>query len=585
MAADCEINFCLAKRDPNGLPINGINRVYTTKTSFTIDDKVKYSSQGGADAWDVERYLNIWVCDLSFGLLGYATPPSSNINNSFGVVIDYKNFGRVGNVSPPFDKGRTATHEIGHCFNLLHIWGDDGNSCSGSDLVNDTPNQADETYGCPNFPQISCNNGPSGDMFMNYMDYSNDACMNIFTKGQKDRMHAAINLYLSELLESDACVPVAALDAGVIGITEVTLCDTIYVPTVTIKNFGTDTLVQCTIQYGLNGNLIYDYVWTGSLPLTASETVVLPAIAVSPGIHTFSAQTLLPNGKFDENLVNDAFTISIKVDVDGTTIPLFEEFASGVFPPNDWQVVNPDNNYTWQFSNLGYNSSNSAYVRNYDYASNGAVDDLILPNLDLTAIPSPQLTFYVAYRLYTNPSNAINYSDTLEVLISTDCGASWQTIYKKWSTDLTTINPPYSSVEFKPSSPSHWRQELVSLAPFANSTNAILKFRNITDYENNLYIDKININFPLLTEEPPADPQPILFPNPTMGTLRLWIPGDPHEVALVRYTDVLGHVLFEQHVACGTMTELMFGGVPSGVGLLTVMHAAGTYVELLQVVR
>src|SRR5690606_40703129 len=95
--------------------------------------------------------------------------------------------GTAGN----FKYGRTATHEVGHWLNLRHIWGDDGNGCSGSDQVADTPNQADETYGCPSFPNISCSNGPNGDMFMNFMDYSDDLCMNLFTNGQASQMQSA----------------------------------------------------------------------------------------------------------------------------------------------------------------------------------------------------------------------------------------------------------------------------------------------------------------------------------------------------------------------------------------------------------
>jgi len=106
------------------------------------------------------------------------------------VVITYTGFGTMGTALAPFNKGRTATHEVGHWLNLYHIWGDDGTGCNGSDQVNDTPNQADENYGCPSFPQVSCANGPNGDMYMNYMDYTDDACMYMFTTGQKTRISA-----------------------------------------------------------------------------------------------------------------------------------------------------------------------------------------------------------------------------------------------------------------------------------------------------------------------------------------------------------------------------------------------------------
>jgi len=202
--ADCQINFCLATKDPNGAVTTGIVRKSTTKTSFSTNDYVKYTSRGGNNIWDRNKYLNIWVCNLSGGVLGYAQFPGGAAATD-GVVIGYKYFGNTGAAVYPFNKGRTATHEIGHWFNLRHIWGDDGTSCTGSDLVTDTPNQADENYGCPAFPTISCSNGPNGEMYMNYMDYTDDRCMFMFTTGQSSRMSASINSSRAALLTSNGC--------------------------------------------------------------------------------------------------------------------------------------------------------------------------------------------------------------------------------------------------------------------------------------------------------------------------------------------------------------------------------------------
>lgn len=204
LAADCEVQFCLAKQDPNGNWTDGIERVSTTTTSWIDDDQVKYAATGGADAWDRNKYLNIWVCNLGGGLLGYAAFPGSAAGDD-GVVLNYNYVGVTGALSP-YNKGRTATHEVGHWLWLLHIWGDDGTSCSGSDQCADTPNQADEHYGCPSGAQISCTNGPNGDMWMNYMDYTDDACMYMFTAGQKTRMWTILNSTRSPLLTSTGCV-------------------------------------------------------------------------------------------------------------------------------------------------------------------------------------------------------------------------------------------------------------------------------------------------------------------------------------------------------------------------------------------
>lgn len=188
IAADCEVNFCMATQDPSGNSTTGIVRVQTTVNGFSTNDNVKFASSGGSNIWDRNKYLNLWVCNLSGGLLGYAQFPGGPASTD-GVVCDYAYFGTIGSAAP-FNKGRTATHEVGHWLNCYHIWGDDGTSCSGTDQVADTPNQADENYGCPTFPAVSCSNGPNGDMFMNYMDYTDDACMNVFTAGQKARMQS-----------------------------------------------------------------------------------------------------------------------------------------------------------------------------------------------------------------------------------------------------------------------------------------------------------------------------------------------------------------------------------------------------------
>ena len=154
---------------------------------------------------DRDDYLNIWVCDLSGGILGYATPPSSWPNPNDGVVVGYRYFGTTGALQSPYNKGRTATHEVGHWLNLDHVWGD--NNC-GNDNVSDTPTQEEANLFCPGFPHNANSCGTSnsnGDMFMNYMDYTNDACMNLFTSGQKARMISAINQYRPNLLNHNLC--------------------------------------------------------------------------------------------------------------------------------------------------------------------------------------------------------------------------------------------------------------------------------------------------------------------------------------------------------------------------------------------
>ena len=184
-AADCGFQFVLANVDPQGNATNGIVRRFTNIHGFTINDAVKSGASGGDDAWDCNNYLNIWVCNLSTGILGYSSVPGGPKDKD-GVVIQYTAFGTNGTAAAPFNKGRTATHEIGHWLNLIHTWGD---ADCGDDQVADTPPQKAANRGCPDAIRVTCE-GSTGDMYMNFMDFTDDVCMNMFTKGQRERMQA-----------------------------------------------------------------------------------------------------------------------------------------------------------------------------------------------------------------------------------------------------------------------------------------------------------------------------------------------------------------------------------------------------------
>ncbi len=212
LVADSQIEFFLATQDPAGNPTNGITRTRTTAASFVDDDRVKSSATGGVDAWPADRYLNIWVCQLGGGLLGYAQFPGGPAATD-GVVITHTGFGTSGTAAAPFNLGRTATHEIGHWLNLFHIWGDERpgeDPCSRSDMVDDTPNQGTENVGKPTFPKVSCGNGPNGDMFMNYMDYVDDDTMFMFTLGQLARMNACLEGPRRSFLTNQVTAPRAS---------------------------------------------------------------------------------------------------------------------------------------------------------------------------------------------------------------------------------------------------------------------------------------------------------------------------------------------------------------------------------------
>lgn len=211
--ADTEIEFCLASVDPSGQATTGITRTQTSVPTWVEADLGNiYSTQnGGKDNWDPTKYLNIYVVSLDGTTLGFASFPTELATEPEydGVVIRYEAFGYGGTAgSGGFtdnDLGRTGTHEVGHWLFLRHIWGD---ATCGDDLVADTPPAEEDNYGCKTFPHNAfntCGSNANGEMYMNYMDYVDDACMNMFTFGQKSRMRNALTTYRSGLLSSNGC--------------------------------------------------------------------------------------------------------------------------------------------------------------------------------------------------------------------------------------------------------------------------------------------------------------------------------------------------------------------------------------------
>lgn len=191
------IRFMLAKTDPNGMPATGINRVQGFKSDYTIEDDVELKA---LSYWPAENYLNIWVCHLTdrYGYTQFPVSTLPGLSNATksrltdGIVISFEAFGSTDDGSfllhPSYNKGRTTTHEMGHFLGLRHLWGDEGN-CIGDDYVADTPAQANLTLGCPLQPFKECpSENPRNKMFQNFLDYTDDECMNLFTKGQVERM-------------------------------------------------------------------------------------------------------------------------------------------------------------------------------------------------------------------------------------------------------------------------------------------------------------------------------------------------------------------------------------------------------------
>ena len=339
-AADSEVEFCLASTDPNGQPTSGILRVSTGVSSFGTNDAMKFTLDGGSDAWPTGSYLNFWVCNLGGGLLGYAQFPGGPAATD-GVVCNYPNVGLSGSGGGIYNLGRTGTHEVGHWLNLYHIWGDGG--CGVDDAVADTPESDGPNYNC-DLGHVSCG---TDDMVQNYMDYSSDACMNVFTQGQADRMAAllASSGARGSLRNSTGCgVVVPDFDYDV-SIPEVrtpigTLYDPTVYPSVFIVNGGAVTLTGLSLTVTIDGVAQPVYEWTGNLSTGQSATVTLPAINVGTGDHTILIAATLPNGVTDENAANNTVSDVFSVLAGGGSTITVNTTTDEYGYETSWTLVN-----------------------------------------------------------------------------------------------------------------------------------------------------------------------------------------------------------------------------------------------------
>jgi hypothetical protein len=266
VSVNTQVQFCLAQRDPNGNASNGIVRKSTTVSSFSSNDNVKHNSTGGDDAWPAGSYLNLWVCNLGGGLLGYATFPGGSASVD-GVVVLYSSVGgpAAPGTASPYHLGRTATHEVGHWLNLRHINGD---SNCGSDLVSDTPTQDQLHFGCPTHPYHVnvCSGSSNGEMFMNYMDYTDDACMNMFTAGQASRMTAALTGTRASIQTSLGCTPPSGGSCNVpsgLNATSIT-------QTSATLNWGAAT---GSVSYNLHYRIVGNATWINTTSTTTSKAI------------------------------------------------------------------------------------------------------------------------------------------------------------------------------------------------------------------------------------------------------------------------------------------------------------------------
>jgi len=523
----CQIQFCLAQRDPSNNPANGITRTLSSITGATLCagnnyEMLKHTAQGGIDAWDPTRFINVWVGEVGNCLLGVAQFPGTGNANEFGVVLAFEGFGNnPAYTAPGFNLGRTLPHELGHCFSLLHIWGDEsgcansdfrqtGGTCvlpaslagtTGDQTVGDTPNQAGATAGCPSGTQTDACSGVSpGFMYQNYMDYTNDACYSMFTLKQVDRMQYTLDNCLASLKTSNGCVPPVLLtnNAGISAINTppagFVTCDPTIPLTVTLRNGGSNPLTSVTITVTRNATTIQTFNWTGNLASLATVSVPLNAVPLVLGANAIQVCTSLPNGVADSDPANDCQTANGTKGA-GTPLPLVEGFETATFPPTGWIRNNPDNGITWQRTTTGvaHTGTGKAFVDHFNYVAAGNIDDLRTPPFAIGTADSLWLSFWGAYRGF--PGFPFDF---FQVMVSTDCGQSFQVVYNARN-DTAFVAPDGASPTFGgggyyPTNINEWTRKSLDLSGYIPSGNIMVQFRAINQFGNNMHLDDINID-------------------------------------------------------------------------------------------
>jgi len=502
VAGSWNIQFVLAKRDPEGLPTNGITRTRGTKSVWQFADDTELKS---LSYWPAEDYLNVWVCDLAGLNTGYAQLPVSNLPGlevssdnrlTDGVVVDFRYFGSTDdgnfNISSNFNKGRTTSHEVGHFFGLLHIWGLT-TTCNSSDFVSDTPVQERETSGCPTHPRVSCS---SNDMFQNYMDYTVDRCMNIFTAGQVERMKTVLDNSprRSSLKNSlGAELPIIFdLDLGIRNIIKPapTACPGEILPQIELRNYGNNNITSATINFSLNGVLRQSL--STPLNLAPLETTIISYNTVQLPINltsVFDFTIQVVNGQQDQNTSNNSLSLHVKTPAPGT-LPFLENFDQ--IPPN-WQIINPDNKLTWQSVTAPKTNTNNraAFIDFYNNENEGERDYLVTPVLNFTDLQLAFLSFEYAYARYPN----VNL-DSLLVIVSTKCdfqfGAEGQdVIFRNGGADLATSNT--TSAFYIPGGEADWRSVSINLSAYLGEPYVQIAFVGLNGYGNNLYLDNVSL--------------------------------------------------------------------------------------------
>ena len=358
-------------------------------------------------------------------------------------------------------------------------------------------------------------------------------------------------------------------DAGIISVVSPweNGCSTIVTPSVSLKNYGSNTLTSVTINYNIVGGVPAVFNWTGTLATDSQVVVTLPDIITTSGTHSFVCYTSAPNGNTEGYTYNDSSTSNFIVNTTAAMFaPLTENFEGTVFPPPGWSI-NSNSIYQWGQTSIAPFSGTSSVVKgNYNDGNIGTHYDLDLPMINITGLTDPALGFEYAYTYYPG------FYDSLQVLISSDCGVSWQNLFYKGGNTLRTA--PVTTDPFYPTS-AQWRHETISLSAYTGEV--LIRFRSICGFGNNLFIDEVNIDQSTGIGTIAFDETGIsVYPNPASGNIT--IDGLPVN-SEIQISDISGKIILNEKTGSG-ITTIDISQFPKGVYLLMTSKGAQKIIRM-----
>ncbi|MEM9984439.1 MAG: M43 family zinc metalloprotease, partial [Bacteroidota bacterium] len=558
------------------LPEPGIHRISRSQMGFNAppySNSYLRNTVLPPTQWDPDRYMNIWTAPLQNDVIGFAQLPSQSTlpdlpgnygpASTDGIVSNVENFGREAGIQPPYNGGRTTTHEVGHFLGLWHIWGD-GN-CSVDDYCGDTPTASAPNYGCPS-SATSCG---QASMVSNYMDYVDDACMNTFTLCQKQRMRTVLENAprRASLLTSSAC-------AGQLA---------------PLADFRANQEAACEGQIvkffdeSLYGPTSWSWSFPGGDPSTSTDAN--PQVRyLQPGSYDVSLE--VSNAQGNQSLTRQGY---INISSVGNNNELFsEDFEEGL---GDWTVENPDQGVTWEIESTSGNGGNFAPgIELYFYDKVGERDALISPLIDLNGFQNLTLNIQYAYRPFSNSS-----FDSLLVYASTDGGNTFpHRLFAGAQGGGATFNTgPTTSTSFKPSNSDDWcggSQDpclQFSLDPFMGESQFKIKIESVNDYGNNLYVDNVSItgacSVTQIDQSEVQTPAWRVYPNPSSGWVTLEPVGSKPEELRIQVLDFMGRSVWESRRKGSHLSyELDLRHLPRGNYYLELQQAGLRFGQALQ---